>query len=140
VTTWLDVPDDHPYGIDNLPYGVFSTPEEPHLRRVGVRIGDHVLDASAVAALGGLPLSRALPVAGARLGNLPSMARHLIQAVTLTPADPSIDALPAITPRITANEDHYTVDTTLVKPRVDIETWKLDIIGAVETPFSLTYD
>ena len=55
MTTWLDVPDDHPFGIDNLPYGVFSTPEEPHLRRVGVRIGDHVLDASAVAALGGDP-------------------------------------------------------------------------------------
>ena len=40
--TWLDVPADHPFGIDNLPYGVFSTPDGP--RRVGTRIGDHVLD------------------------------------------------------------------------------------------------
>jgi len=111
---------------------------EPMHSRRRVLLGGAAV--AAVAALGGLPLSRALPVAGARLGNLPSMARHLIQAVTLTPADPAIDALPAITPRITANEDHYTVDTTLVKPRVDIETWKLDIIGAVEAPFSLTYD
>jgi fumarylacetoacetase len=55
VTTWLDVPDDHPFGIGTLPYGVFSTMDEPHRRRVGVRIGDHVLDASAVAALGGDP-------------------------------------------------------------------------------------
>jgi fumarylacetoacetase len=55
VTTWLDVPDDHPFGIDTLAYGVFSTAEEPDRRRVGVRIGDHVLDASAVAALGGDP-------------------------------------------------------------------------------------
>jgi fumarylacetoacetase len=55
VTTWLDVPDDHPFGIDTLPYGVFSTTDEPHRRRVGVRIGDQVLDASAVAALGGDP-------------------------------------------------------------------------------------
>ena len=94
----------------------------------------------AVAALGGLALTRAIPIAGARLGNLPSLARHLVQAVTLTPADPEIDALPGITPRITANEDHYTVDTTLVKPRVDIATWKLDITGAVEAPFALTYD
>jgi fumarylacetoacetase len=55
VATWLDVPDDHPFGIDTLPYGVFSTTDEPHRRRVGVRIGDQVLDASAVAALGGDP-------------------------------------------------------------------------------------
>jgi len=52
---WLDLPADHAFGIDTLPYGVFSTPEEPLRRRVGVRIGDLVLDASAVAALGGDP-------------------------------------------------------------------------------------
>ncbi|GAA4125795.1 fumarylacetoacetase [Knoellia locipacati] len=40
--TWLDLPADHPFGIDNLPYGVFST--EGGSRRVGTRIGDHVLD------------------------------------------------------------------------------------------------
>ena len=55
MTTWLDVPDDHPFGIDTLPYGVFSVDDVPERRRVGVRIGDHVLDASAVAALGGDP-------------------------------------------------------------------------------------
>lgn len=53
MTTWLDLPDDHPFGIETLPYGVFSTAgTQP---RVGVRIGDLVLDASAVAALGGDP-------------------------------------------------------------------------------------
>ncbi len=51
MTTWLDVPDDHLFGIDNLPYGVFSTAEDP-TRRVGVRIGDLVLDVGAVAAIG----------------------------------------------------------------------------------------
>ena len=51
MTTWLDVPADHPFGIDNLPYGVFSTAGDP-TRRVGVRIGDLVLDAGAVAAIG----------------------------------------------------------------------------------------
>jgi len=95
---------------------------------------------AALAALGGLPLSRTLAVAGSRLGNLPSAARHLIQSANLAPADPDVDALAGITPRITANEDHYTVDTTLVKPRVDIATWRLDVSGAVEAPFTLTYD
>ncbi|GAA2153773.1 fumarylacetoacetate hydrolase [Humibacillus xanthopallidus] len=51
MTTWLDVPTDHPFGIDTLPYGVFSTDDAPE-RRVGVRIGDLVLDAGAVAAVG----------------------------------------------------------------------------------------
>ncbi len=50
-STWLDVPVDHPFGIDTLPYGVFSRADDP-VRRVGVRIGDLVLDAGAVAAIG----------------------------------------------------------------------------------------
>jgi fumarylacetoacetase len=50
--TWLDLPADHPYGIHNLPYGVFSTDgTEP---RVGVRVGDHVLDAGACAEQAGM--------------------------------------------------------------------------------------
>jgi fumarylacetoacetase len=48
---WLDVPADHPFGPHHLPYGVFSSPDAPE-PRVGVRIGDHVLDAGAVAAIG----------------------------------------------------------------------------------------
>ncbi len=51
--TWLNLPADHLFGIDNLPYGVFSFRRGP--ARVGVRIGDHVLDVGAVAALGGDP-------------------------------------------------------------------------------------
>ena len=42
ATAWLDVADDHPFGVANLPYGVFSTPGTSP--RVGVRIGDWVLD------------------------------------------------------------------------------------------------
>ena len=50
TTSWLDLPADHPFGIGNLPYGVFSPTGGE--RRVGVRIGDRVLDAGAVAAIG----------------------------------------------------------------------------------------
>ncbi|HSF98185.1 MAG TPA: fumarylacetoacetase [Ornithinibacter sp.] len=50
--TWLDLPTDHPYDIHNLPYGVFSTDgTEP---RVGVRVGDHVLDVGACAEQAGM--------------------------------------------------------------------------------------
>jgi fumarylacetoacetase len=44
--TWLDLPADTGFGLDNLPYGIFSTPgTEP---RTGIAIGDHVLDLAAV--------------------------------------------------------------------------------------------
>lgn len=48
TSPWLPVPADHPFGVHNLPYGVFTTTADPS-PRVGVAIGDHVLDVSAVA-------------------------------------------------------------------------------------------
>ena len=41
--TVLTVPNDSPYGPDNLPYGVYSRDRDDD-RRVGVRLGDQVLD------------------------------------------------------------------------------------------------
>jgi fumarylacetoacetase len=51
--TWVEGAAGSAYDLDNLPYGVFSTPGTAP--RVGVRIGEFVLDAPAVAALGGDP-------------------------------------------------------------------------------------
>ncbi|WP_406634708.1 fumarylacetoacetase [Amycolatopsis sp. WGS_07] len=45
--TWLDLPDDTLFGLDNLPYGVFSHGERT--RRAGVAVGEQVLDLSAAA-------------------------------------------------------------------------------------------
>jgi fumarylacetoacetase len=53
TTSWLDLPADHPFGLATLPYGVFST-TDPDLRRVGVRIGDFVLDAGEAAEFVGM--------------------------------------------------------------------------------------
>jgi fumarylacetoacetase len=41
---WLAVPTDHPFGLQTLPYGSFSQAQHPARRRVGVAIGDQVLD------------------------------------------------------------------------------------------------
>jgi DMSO/TMAO reductase YedYZ molybdopterin-dependent catalytic subunit len=95
--------------------------------------------AAAVAILS-LPLSRIAAVGAGGLGNVVMAARRLRTRAEIAPADPAVDALPGITPRITANEDHYTVDTTLVKPRVLLDEWRLDIKGEVQSPFALTYD
>jgi fumarylacetoacetase len=53
VDSWLDLPPDHPFGLATLAYGVFST-TDPDLRRVGVRIGDFVLDAGVAAEFVGM--------------------------------------------------------------------------------------
>ena len=63
--TWVDGAAGSLFDVDNLPYGVFSHGEEP--ARVGVRIGEHVLDLAPVAA------SEMLDVA------------HLLEAPTLNP-------------------------------------------------------
>ena len=50
--TWLDIPADTPFPVQNLPYGVFSPPDEQP--RVGVALGDDVLDLAPLAAAEGL--------------------------------------------------------------------------------------
>lgn len=45
--TWLDLPAGTGFGLENLPYGVFDPADGR--RRVGVAVGDRVLDAGAVA-------------------------------------------------------------------------------------------
>jgi fumarylacetoacetase len=46
---WLEVPDWHPFGLQTLPYGSFSDAHHPAHRRVGVAIGDRVLNLTAAA-------------------------------------------------------------------------------------------
>ncbi|GAA3481042.1 fumarylacetoacetase [Streptomyces yanii] len=56
----LDLAVGDPFGPHNLPYGVFSTHDHPEDRRVGVRIGGHVLDAGAAAHALGSPYAQLL--------------------------------------------------------------------------------
>lgn len=59
---WVPVPKGHGFSIQNLPFGVFSKGQHG-AKGVGVAIGDHVVDLSALAGLGyldGLGLDKAL--------------------------------------------------------------------------------
>jgi fumarylacetoacetase len=53
VSCFLPIPPDHPFPIQNLPYGIFSGREKGP--RVGVAIGDYVLDLSVLSEAGLLP-------------------------------------------------------------------------------------
>jgi fumarylacetoacetase len=52
MKSWLSVPADSPFPVQNLPYGVFSQEDEPP--RVGVAVGDFILDLAPLAAAEGL--------------------------------------------------------------------------------------
>ena len=95
---------------------------------------------SAVVALASLGGGAAVRALGKGAEGIPLVARRLRTKVSPPPALPAFESIQALTPRITDNADHYTVDTTLIKPSVDIAKWTLDIGGSVASPFSLTYD
>ncbi len=46
---WLAIPADHPFGLQTLPYGSFSDKHHPSRQRVGVAVGDQILDLTAAA-------------------------------------------------------------------------------------------
>jgi fumarylacetoacetase len=52
MTSWVAVPEGSPFPVQNLPYGVFSYDGEAP--RVGVALGDHVIDLAPLAAAAGL--------------------------------------------------------------------------------------
>ncbi len=47
---WIDIPDHSDFSIHNIPFGIFSGPDGR--KRIGTRIGDHILDLEKTASLG----------------------------------------------------------------------------------------
>ena len=44
-----------------------------------------------------------------------------------------------ISPLVTPNHDFYRIDTAFSIPRVDVNTWRLNITGLVERPYSISF-
>jgi DMSO/TMAO reductase YedYZ molybdopterin-dependent catalytic subunit len=54
--------------------------------------------------------------------------------------DPAAWAIGGLTPEVTTNRGHYTVDTSIIDPNVDARSWRLRVEGLVGRPLELGYD
>ncbi len=70
---------------------------------------------------------------------LPAVARNLPNAGTVPDIDTGI-AVEGLSPYYVSNASFYRIDTALVVPQVDPATWRLQITGMVDRPYSLTFD
>ena len=57
LTSWVQYSPETDFPIQNLPFGVFSRKNTSESARVGVAIGDYVLDLSVISDAGLLPTS-----------------------------------------------------------------------------------
>ncbi|MBI2774094.1 MAG: molybdopterin-dependent oxidoreductase [Chloroflexi bacterium] len=96
--------------------------------------------AAAALAVLAIVLGGTVRAARAQVSTVVTAARRLRSREPVAAGAAAFEAIDHLEKRITANEDHYTVDTTLIKPRVDASTWQLAFGGEVERPFSISYN
>ncbi|HSI99907.1 MAG TPA: molybdopterin-dependent oxidoreductase [Patescibacteria group bacterium] len=76
-----------------------------------------------------------------RLGAVPQVGTIPAPSSTAPPLpDGASLAVPGLSPLVTPNERFYRIDTALLVPRPNVDTWRLRVTGMVERPFELTYD
>ncbi len=49
-------------------------------------------------------------------------------------------SVPGLSPYVTPNDDFYRIDTALIVPEVDVDSWRLSVTGMVDDEFSIGYD
>jgi DMSO/TMAO reductase YedYZ molybdopterin-dependent catalytic subunit len=96
--------------------------------------------AAAVVAVASSVLGGTVRAARGHATSVAATVRRLRTREAVAAGDPAFEGIGALTRRITRNEDHYVVDTALIKPAVDTATWKLEVAGHVERPFSIGYE
>ena len=130
-------------------------PEQTARRRFLARAGTVALAAIGGFSVGRLVLGSRADSAAAVVGGTggtggttpgasagPGAAHVIPQAVDPAPSLSPDDAfdLPGISPLVTPNADFYQIDTALVTPTVNLDTWTLRVHGMVEREVSLTFD
>jgi DMSO/TMAO reductase YedYZ molybdopterin-dependent catalytic subunit len=106
-------------------------------RRRFVAMSAGFAGAAAVAGTIGRRLQSSTGAVTARAKLLLPAARKQLGAI---PASVEIAELSTVNPFVTPNKDFYRIDTALVVPRIDVDTWKLTIDGMVGKKLSFTYE
>ena len=71
-----------------------------------------------------------------QVGTLPSPA----SSAPPLPVGAELEGIAGLTSIVTANSDFYRIDTALLIPRPNLDTWRLRVTGLVNRPLELTYD
>lgn len=116
-------------------------PRRPHVaRRAFLGWSGAVGTWAALAAAGAHGLRTRSTVEGERV------TLDLPQPVRSTPVPPTqpaaIEDLVAsgLSPYTMPNDDFYRIDTALIVPQVEVESWRLRVDGMVDRPYELTHD
>ena len=114
------------------PSGIAEMPDWSRRRFIGTSIG---LAGAAIAAggVGRLLIDQRNAV--------PEVARTIppsVDAVAPLPATAQLE-VPGISKLVTPNPVFYRIDTNLLTPRLDANTWSLSVEGMVDHPFTLNY-
>ncbi|MFW5471190.1 molybdopterin-dependent oxidoreductase [Knoellia sp. CPCC 206435] len=108
-----------------------GAPVAPARRSFLLAAGGTAVGAAAVGGLGQKLTSDAIA---------PSSASLPAAAEALPPLPAGLEGrVKGLVPFRTPNKDFYRIDTALVIPRVDADSWELTIDGDVDNPFSISY-
>ena len=61
-------------------------------------------------------------------------------APVVIPKDPVFAPVAGLSPKVTARDDHYTIDIADENPMIDADGWHLQITGLVATPLALSLE
>ena len=81
---------------------------------------------------------------GQRLARTPTLPSDITLPEPRTPLPPLPTGIEGkvkgVSPFRTPVDDFYRIDTALVIPRVDLDSWRLEVDGLVDRPFSMTFE
>ncbi|MGI9017057.1 MAG: molybdopterin-dependent oxidoreductase [Euzebya sp.] len=127
-------------GLDDRVRAVLSRGTNAARGRRGRR--DFIRVALGMAAIGGVlgALGRSLSARSQTSALIASVVLPEAEPAASVPPGTSFESIDGLSPLFTPNQDFYRIDTALMAPVVDVQTWSLRIHGMVDQEVELTYD
>lgn len=77
--------------------------------------------------------------AGVQINRAKAAIPKALKPLAPPPIDPALKT-PGLSPFFTSNKDFFRIDTAFTIPQISLDNWKLEIVGLVSNPITLTYD